>query len=240
MDHDRSPQRLARATGLLFLALAVCGMFATTALDGFVVAGDAAATAGNVRNARSLFVVVLVAWTALVATDTAVSVALYLLLRRVDGPLALLAMAFRLVFSALLAAAVPRLFDAYGLLTDPGRTARDTTAAEAEARALEAIASFGTDFLFGLVVFGIHLLLVGVLLYSSAYVPRVLAVLVVAGGVGYVVDSLLGLLVADHGGVVSTALLVPAALGELGLMAWLLVKGVTTGRHHREKREEPA
>ncbi|OII66487.1 DUF4386 domain-containing protein [Streptomyces sp. CC77] len=224
----RSPQRLARLTGLLFLVIVVCGVFATTALDGFVVAGDAAATAENVRSGRGLFTAVLLGWTVLLVADAAVSVPLYLLLRDVDGLLALLAMAFRLLFAALLGVAVTGVFHAYALLGDPASTG--VGAAGSAARAMAELASFDTAFLFGLVVFGVHLLCVGVLLYRSRYVPRALGALVTAGGVAYVVDSLLGLLVAGHGGAASTALLMPAALGELGLTAWLLIKGVTTGR----------
>ena len=47
-------------------------------------------------------------------------------------------------------------------------------------------------------------------------------------GVGYVVDSLASLLVAGHGGLVFAILVTPAVVGELGLTAWLLLKGVTT------------
>jgi Domain of unknown function (DUF4386) len=53
-----------------------------------------------------------------------------------------------------------------------------------------------------------------------------LGVLLVAAGVGYIVDSLAKLFVADHGGLASGVLLAPAVVGELGLTVWLLVKGV--------------
>jgi hypothetical protein len=48
--------------------------------------------------------------------------------------------------------------------------------------------------------------------------------------VGYIADSLAGLLLADHGGLVSAVLLAPAVVGELGLTAWLLLRGVTVPR----------
>ena len=59
---------------------------------------------------------------------------------------------------------------------------------------------------------------------------RVLGALLVATGVGYIADSLAGLLLADHGGLVSAVLLTPAVLGEFGLTAWLLLRGVRVPR----------
>ncbi len=74
--------------------------------------------------------------------------------------------------------------------------------------------------------FGIHLVALGCLLSRSGYLPRVLGVLLVAAGGGYIVDSLAHVFVAGYGGPVRAALLAPAVVGELGLTAWLLVKGV--------------
>jgi Domain of unknown function (DUF4386) len=96
--------------------------------------------------------------------------------------------------------------------------------------ALAALDTFSAGFLLALVLFGVHPLMLGCLLYRSRYLPRVFGVLLVAAGVGYVADSLAGLLLADHGGLVSAVLLAPAVVGELGLTAWLLLKGVTVPR----------
>ncbi|MDT3446071.1 DUF4386 family protein [Pseudofrankia sp. BMG5.37] len=49
-------------------------------------------------------------------------------------------------------------------------------------------------------------------MYRSRYVPRALAVVLVAAGVGYAVDSLAGLLVTDYGGPASAVLLAPLSL----------------------------
>ena len=95
-----------------------------------------------------------------------------------------------------------------------------------QAMALAALDTFDAGFLLALVLFGVQLLMSGFLLYRSCYLPRVFGALLVAAGVGYVADSLAGLLLADHGGLVSAVLLTPAVVGELGLTAWLLLRGV--------------
>jgi hypothetical protein len=226
---DPPVQRLARATGLLYLVLAVLGMFSAMVLESLVVAGDAQATADRILGSRWLFGSSLVTWLVVVVADVAISVTLYLLLRPVSHTLSLLAAALRLVYSAVLAAVLLNLFDAFRLLTGV-QGAVGPAGREPQAMALAALDTFSTGFLLALVLFGVHLLLLGSLLYRSRYVPRVLGALVVAAGVGYIADSLAGLMLADHGGLVSAVLLTPAVVGELGLTAWLLLRGVRAPR----------
>ncbi len=220
-----SRQRLARVTGLLYVILAVFGAFAPIVLETLVVPGNATATAGNVAESRWLFAGSLVSWIVIVVIDVALSVMFYVLLAPVSRVGSLAAAAFRLVYSAMLGALLVYLFDAYLLLTrsepTPGSDAR-----QQEALALTAIDTFGTGFLVALVFFGVHLVVLGLLLYRSRYVPRAFGGLLVAAGVGYIADSLASLLVEGHGGLASAFLLAPAVVGELGLAGWLLVKGV--------------
>lgn len=225
----RPIQRLARATGLLYLVLAVFGMFSAMVLESLVVPGDAPATADRILGARWLFGSSLVTWLVVVVADVAIAVTLYLLLRPVSHTLSLLAAALRLVYAAVLAAVLVNLFDAFRLLTG-AQGAAGLGEQQPQAMALAALDTFSAGFLLALVLFGVHLLLLGSLLYRSRFVPRVLGVLLVAAGVGYIADSLAGLLLADHGGLVSAILLTPAVLGELGLTAWLLLRGVRVPR----------
>jgi Domain of unknown function (DUF4386) len=226
---DRSIRRLTRATGLLYLALAVLGMFSAMVLESLVVPGDAQATADSILGSRWLFGSSLVTWVVVVLADVAISVTLYLLLRPVSHTLSLLAAALRLVYSAVLAAVLLNLFDAFRLLTG-AQGAAGLGESQRQAMALAALDTFSAGFLLALVLFGVHLLLLGSLLCRSRYVPRVLGALLVAAGVGYIADSLAGLMLADHGGLVSAVLLTPAVVGELGLTAWLLLRGVRAPR----------
>lgn len=226
---DRHIPRLARATGLLYLVLAVFGMFSAMVLESLVVPGDAQATADSILGSRWLFGSSLVTWLAIVVADVAISVTFYLLLRPVSHALSLLAAAFRLVYSAVLAAVLLNLFDAFRLLTG-AQAAAGLGEQQRQAMALAALDTFSAGFLLALVLFGVHLLTLGSLLHRSRYVPRVFGALLVAAGVGYIADSLAGLFIADHGGLVSAVLLTPAVVGELGLTVWLLLRGVTAPR----------
>jgi len=72
-----------------------------------------------------------------------------------------------------------------------------------------------------LILFGIHLAIVGYLAYVSGYVPKLLGVLLVIAGAGYVFDSLASTVLASPPGSVATV----TFLGELLLALWLVARG---------------
>jgi hypothetical protein len=96
--------RLARISGLLYLTIAVLGMFAPTLLETFAVPGDPAGTAANLRDSAGLFGLSLVGWVVLLAADATLAVTLYLILKPVGRALSLGMAAFRLAYVASVAA----------------------------------------------------------------------------------------------------------------------------------------
>jgi hypothetical protein len=71
---------------------------------------------------------------------------------------------------------------------------------------------------------GLWLVPFGLLVMKSGFLPRILGILLVVNGVAYVGCSLTWLLLPAYGAVVFDAAM-PALLGELWIMAWLLIKG---------------
>jgi hypothetical protein len=63
----------------------------------------------------------------------------------------------------------------------------------------------------------------------SGFLPRILGLLLIVNGGAYVTMSLTSLLVPDYAAVVARAAF-PALLGEVFMMAWLLVKGASVKR----------
>ncbi|MGN6360722.1 MAG: DUF4386 domain-containing protein [Thermomicrobiales bacterium] len=217
MNHEpQTRQRLARLTGFLYLLIAVGGMLAGTVSGDLAVPGDAAATAHHVLASLALARASLVVWMLVIPADVAVAVALYILLKPAGAAASLLAAALRVLYAAIQGTNLLNLFHALA----PG---------QANAQVLHALESYGAGFQLGLVCFGLHLIVLGYLLIISGAVPRVLAVLVAAAGIGYGADNLGRLLVPGFGGAAGAVLLAAAALGELGLTFWLLVKGVRVG-----------
>ena len=71
------------------------------------------------------------------------------------------------------------------------------------------------------VFFAIHLVLVGYLAYKSGYIPKLVGILLVIAGLGYLIQNLGPYLFPEANlGLVSITL-----LGELFFMFWLLIRG---------------
>ncbi len=79
---------------------------------------------------------------------------------------------------------------------------------------------FRYDWAISLVLFGIHLVLLGCLIFRSGYIPKLLGVLLVINGLGWVVDSL-GPYLFPNANLGFTFI---TAFGEIFFMLWLLIR----------------
>jgi hypothetical protein len=73
----------------------------------------------------------------------------------------------------------------------------------------------------GLVLFGIHLVLLGYLIFRSGYIPKVLGILLVINGLGWMLDSL-GPYLLPNANLGFTFI---TFFGEIFFMLWLLFRG---------------
>ncbi|NNJ55098.1 MAG: DUF4386 domain-containing protein [Bacteroidia bacterium] len=79
----------------------------------------------------------------------------------------------------------------------------------------------------GLVVFGFHIILIGVLMKLHQKIPKILWYITLIAGVSYILVHALKL-TSPNSEFVSTLTMIlalPMAIGELGLALWLIVKG---------------
>jgi hypothetical protein len=100
-------------------------------------------------------------------------------------------------------------------------------AGQLDAHVTVFLEGFNSAWLIGLVCFGSHLALLGSLVLTSGYIPKVLGVLILAGA-GYVIDTLANALLANYGDYETTFLLVvavPSLIGEFAFTIWLLMRG---------------
>ncbi|MFN2136953.1 MAG: DUF4386 domain-containing protein [Candidatus Promineifilaceae bacterium] len=180
------------------------------------VPGDAAATMNNLLANEFPFRLAVLGFIVVAVLDVIVAWGLYIFFVPTNRGLSLLGGWFRLVYSAVLVMAIMELIRALSLLQS----------AAGPAGVQMALQSFNDAWDLGLVMFGLHLVLVGVLALQTAAMPKWLGVLVLIAGVGYVFDSIAGLLLPDFGIVISQVTFV----GEMLLAVWLLVKSVTVKR----------
>ena len=81
--------------------------------------------------------------------------------------------------------------------------------------------AFRHDWYFGLLFFGIHLGLLGYLVFRSEYIPKILGVLLIIAGLGYLITTLKPYLFPN----LNLDFARFTFYGELIFMLWLLIKG---------------
>lgn len=204
--------QLARLGGALYLTIIVAGILGPLLTrDQLVVPGDPAATAQNIGASPELWRLGIGANVLMQLCDVPVMLILFLLLSPVDKHIALLALLFNIVQTAMLVANQLTLVAAQILAGEHPSLTAISVDAYAYGEAL------------GLVFFGFTLLSIGYLIRHSAYLPWILGAAVQIGGVSYVVNSVLVVLSPE---LANIAFLVPAFVGETSLALWLLFKGV--------------
>ena len=231
-----SPKRLARIAGVLYLLVGIFGGFA----EGFVdpkmyVAGNAAITAGNVVANSGLVRMGVVAHLLDGTIFLFLAMTLYLLLKHVHK-----SVASAMVVLVALAAGIICLnavFEFEGLRVATGAVnlaAFGTAGSNALVLLLLDTQHYGT--LIAQIFFGLWLVPLGYLAYKSAgWFPKWLGVLLIVGGVCYLVDLLALFLAPDFGQTIHTFVgVIPPALAEISMVLYLLVIGVKTSKpEHR-------
>jgi len=203
---------------LLMSALAAFGK--VVVLDGLVTPGDAARTAEDIMASDGLFRLGILSLFLVIALDVVVAWALYQVFSPVSRGLSLLAAWLRIVFAGVFLVAVGHLVGALRLLgSDEYRSV--FSADQLQAQALLQVSTFTDVWDAGLVLFGLHLLVLGYLAYKSRHVPRLLGVLLAIAGLGYVVDTFAVVLFRGVWTDVSNF----TFLGEFLLALWLVIAG---------------
>jgi hypothetical protein len=219
-------QKSARIAGVLYLLIfIVYPLSAFIGKAGIVVPGNAAATFANIAGSENLFRLGIAGEVVIFLVEIIMAGILYELLRSTDPALSF-AMALSRVAEAVIQAVnlLPSIL-ALILVSGVGYL---TVFEVDQLQALVQLFLGGFDYLILVwgFPFGLHLLLLGYLVYESDLFPRVLGVLLVLGGVGYLLQSFAAFLAPQLDQIMETVVLILAIPGELAFTLYLLIKGV--------------
>ena len=221
LPKEMSPKAKARLGGALFLATIVGGIVAQAFIsDRLVVTGDAAATARNFVANQTLIRVAFAIFMIEMACQTWTTAVMYDLLMPVDRSLARAAAVFGYVGSGIKAMA--RLFFYAPLFVLGGASylsAFDAKQLEAFAYLLIRINALGTQI--ALVFLGVGTLMTGYLMFRATFLPRVLGVLSLIAGAGWMT-----FVYPPLGNTLFLPLALFALVGCAVTIGWLLVRGV--------------
>jgi hypothetical protein len=222
---ESSPRLKARIAGVLYLFAMLTGIFAQGFVSGrLVVDGDAAATATNILTHSGFYQLGFAVYLIEMACQIAMTALFYDLLKPAGRSVSLVA-AF-LGFAGCVIKTFSRAFFIAPLFVLGGAhylSVFSTEQLQALALLLLRVNDHGAAI--ALVFFGIYAALTGYLIIRSTFLPRILGVLSVVGGLGW-----LSFLYQPLGYRLFPYIAVLGLFGAVLLMLWLLVFGVNEER----------
>ena len=222
---DASPRLKARVAGVLYLLTILTGIFAQGFISArLIVEGDAPATATNILAHKSLFEWGFTVYLIEMACQIAVTALFYDLLKPPGRSISLLA-AF-LGLAGCVIKTFSRVFYIAPLFVLGGAHYLTVFSPE-QLQALSLLFLKINDHgaAIALAFFGFYALLTGYLIIKSTFLPRILGVLSVIGGAGW-----LSFLYPPLGYRLFPFIAPFGLLGAVALILWLLVKGVNEQR----------
>jgi len=218
-----SVQAYAKITGVLFLLSFIAGGFGEAYVPSrLIVPGDATATAQNIHASAFLIRMGFAGYLVEAVCDIALSLTLYVLLRRVGKDLALLAAFFGLVGTAVFAAA-EFFYLAPSLILGGAGYLKTFSPDQLDTLALLSLKLFGYGGAMFTAFYGVAWVLRGYLIFRSGYFPWFLGALNTLGGLAFITRNFLLVLAPAYA---PGSLLLLSVPGGVSLAAWLLVRGV--------------
>lgn len=222
-----SRQQTARLAGALYVAWA--GLAAAVSLtyfpSAFIVRGDAAATANRIVSSPLLYRFAVVSDLIAGVLSIYMVLTLYELLKDVDRWQARLMVALVFVqvpmaFAIMLTQIAPLVLlngaDHWSAFDKHQLDALALGFLTLRAQGLGALSAY----------WGLWLLPLGVLVYRSGFLPRILGVFLIVAGSAYVVSTVTYFFLPAYYRLVFLMVTAPAAaLGEIGFTGWLLING---------------
>ena len=221
MSFTKNPGRFA---GLLYLLASIPGVFALVYVPSkLIVHGNATATARNIAASETLFRLGIAAQLICQAGFIFVALALYHLLKGVNQRLASLMVillvvsvpiAFMNELNAIAALVLVRGADFLSLFDEPQRDALAMLFLNLHWHGIDVAGIF----------WGLWLFRLGLLVYRSGFLSRILGVVLMVNCFAYPVNSLTSLVLPRYEVTVSRWMS-PLQCGELVFMLWLLIIG---------------
>ncbi len=226
-NSEITTRHAALTSGISILVMTVAAVFATdVSIGSLLVPDDASATLINIKSSGMLFRLGVLSWLVILITDILAAWGLYIFLVPVNKSISLLAGWFRLIYAAMLGAAIFNLINVL-LLLNSGEQLNAAGFEQLPAQVVFYVNSFYSTWSFALIIFGFHILFIGYLIYRSDYVPKIFGIILMFAFIGYLSVNIFKLLIPQFESFISIVeyIFILPMLGEVALGVWLVWKG---------------
>ena len=222
-------RRAAWFAGVAYATLFVLAIFANFAVRERVVdLDDAAATMANVTAHESLIRISMLAFLVVFVLDIAVSWLLHLVFRPTGERRSLLAAWFRIAYTVFLGVGLVFMF--VGLRLADAQGFAGSLGDDRAALTLLAFDAFNATWMIGLALFGLHLIVLARIVWTSTIAPRLLGAILAVAGSAYLIDTIGYTVLTDYdrfSNVFMMIVALPSVAAEAALTLWLLRQGRT-------------
>lgn len=215
-----------RLTGALYLLIIIFAGLSQGYVRGtLVIPDDPVATASNILENKALFRLGLTLDLLAFVLDAIVSVLLYQMLKSFGKTLALTSSALRLIaHPAIGSLNLLNHYMAYAVLGDADFLGVFEEA-QLQSLAMLFMEAHGYGYLIAGAFFGAHCLLLGMLIYRSNTIPSILGLFLIGSGAGYLIETFGNFTLPGYEGYTALIVGISAAIGEVSLTGYLLIKG---------------
>ena len=213
----------ARRAGALYFLFMIVGLVDMFGFTGFLVAGDATATARNILAGELVYRLGVLTDLVTLLLFLFLVVSLYNLLKSADKWHAVLMVILVSVGVAVGLANLLTKIAPLILLSGAGYLSV-FSGPQLDALALGSLSLNGEGNTVTAVFWGLWLFPFGILVMRSGFFPRLLGLLLLVAGFGYVTSSVTAIVLPAYSEIVSRVAM-PLLFGEFPIIFWLLIKG---------------
>lgn len=214
---ELSQKNIAVIAGLSLILMAIlAGIGYGYAFNGFYIANDTITTIRNLNKFISLLKLTIASFSIILILDIIVTWSLFEFFKSFNNHFSSLIALFRLVYCAILCGSIFYLLSVLELIQNVSQNS-------------EMIMFYLNMFLrtwsWGLIIFGCHLFLLGIMICESRVVPRVIGYFTGFAGFCYFFVNTGSLIIPSYQiyrELIENILAIPMALGELILAIWLI------------------
>ncbi|MFN8434290.1 MAG: DUF4386 domain-containing protein [Anaerolineales bacterium] len=216
--------KTSKLAGVLYLIITFIAPFSMLYVPSkLIVAGDALTTASNIQSAQGLFRAAIASDALVFLLEIALTVLVYQLVKPVDKTLALISAYARLGMTVIQGVNVINYLFVLLLVNGAGYLSALANGQSQSLVSLFLHAHDSASLIWGL-FFGVHLLMLGYLVYKSGYMPKWLGVVLLITSLLYLAQGFGIILFPQFEASIKS--MMSLAFIEIAFPLWLLVKGV--------------
>lgn len=226
-----SNKKTARIAGLIYLVVVLNGIFSLGYVPSkLIIRDDASATFHNIVNNEFLFRAGIVSGLICYTFFLFLPLALYKLLKLVNEIAAKLMVILAVVSVPISFINLQNKFVVLSLISG-AEYLKVFDNAQLQAQVLIHLDSYSYGILIVQIFWGLWLFPFGYLVFKSGFLPKILGILLMLGCFSYLISFFGESLIPNYNDSgISSFIMLPASLGEIGICLWLLIMGAKDKR----------